>query len=174
MFIIGLGFLLMHYGSRLPQASWLSMLPGCLLAGIGLGLTNTPTTNTTTGAVPAARAGMASGIDMSARLITLAINIAMMGFILLEGVLVQLRRALATTVDEMSLHAYAEKIAAGNLSAATQDLQSLAVPHADGLVHDALVGGFGYVMLYGGLGVWLLGAISFALFGPRKTLVHVA
>jgi hypothetical protein len=50
------------------------MLPGCLLAGIGLGLTNTPVTNTTTGSVPANRAGMASGIDMSARLITLAIN----------------------------------------------------------------------------------------------------
>jgi hypothetical protein len=28
------------------------MLPGCVLAGIGLGFTNTPVTNTTTGAVP--------------------------------------------------------------------------------------------------------------------------
>jgi hypothetical protein len=169
MFIIGLGFLLMAYGSRLPHASWLSLLPGCLLAGIGLGLTNTPTTNTTTGSVPATRAGMASGIDISARLITLAINIAMMGFILLEGVLVHLRRALSATVDDVSMHALAEKIAAGNLSAATQGLRSLAAAHADGVVRDALVGGFGYVMLYGGLGVWLLAAISFLAFGPQKT-----
>lgn len=73
LFTIGLGFILMKTAA---------MLPGELIAGIGLGLTNTPVTNTTIGSVPESRAGMASGIDMSARLITLAINIAVMGFIL--------------------------------------------------------------------------------------------
>jgi EmrB/QacA subfamily drug resistance transporter len=81
LFTIGLGFIVMKLGSSAAHASWLTMLPGCVLAGIGLGLTNTPVTNTTTGSVPSARAGMASGIDMSARLITLAINIALMGSI---------------------------------------------------------------------------------------------
>ncbi len=81
LFTIGLGFIAMKFGSSVAHASWLTMLPGCVLAGIGLGLTNTPVTNTTTGSVPSARAGMASGIDMSARLITLAINIALMGSI---------------------------------------------------------------------------------------------
>lgn len=79
---IGLGFVLMWIGSRLPHASWLTMLPGLLLAGTGLGITNTPVTNTSTGSVDPSRSGMASGIDLSARLITLAINIALMGFIL--------------------------------------------------------------------------------------------
>ncbi|MDA4637227.1 MFS transporter, partial [Escherichia coli] len=91
LFTIGLGFMLMRFGSSVDHASWLTMLPGCLLAGIGLGLTNTPVTNTTTGSVSSTRAGMASGIDMSARLITLAINIALMGFILLEGTLSYLK-----------------------------------------------------------------------------------
>ena len=54
------------FGSGAAERSWLTMLPGCLIAGIGLGLTNTPVTNTTTGSVPSDRAGMASGIDMSA------------------------------------------------------------------------------------------------------------
>jgi hypothetical protein len=94
MFTIGLGFILMRFGSSVDQANGLTMLPGCLLAGIGLGLTNTTVTNTTTGSVPSTRAGMASGIDMSARLITLAINIALMGFILVEGVLSYLESAL--------------------------------------------------------------------------------
>jgi EmrB/QacA subfamily drug resistance transporter len=84
LFTIGLGFIAMKFGSSAAHASWLTMLPGCMLAGIGLGLTNTPVTNTTTGSVPSARAGMASGIDMSARLITLAINIALMGSIFVE------------------------------------------------------------------------------------------
>ena len=76
---IGLGFFLMLIGSHIGQSSWLTLLPGCLLAGAGLGITNTPVTNTTTGSVSSARAGMASGIGMSACMISLAINIALMG-----------------------------------------------------------------------------------------------
>jgi len=78
MFTIGLGFILMRFGAVSAVASGLTMLPGSLVAGVGLGLTNTPTTNTTTGSVPSNRAGMASGMDISARLISLAINIAVM------------------------------------------------------------------------------------------------
>src|SRR5262249_4330948 len=46
LFTIGLGFMLMKFGSASAHPSWLTMLPGCLTAGIGLGLTNTPVTNT--------------------------------------------------------------------------------------------------------------------------------
>lgn len=58
LFTIGLGFVAMKLGSAAAQPSWLTMLPGLLLAGIGLGVTNTPVTNTTTASVPASRAGM--------------------------------------------------------------------------------------------------------------------
>jgi Nitrate/nitrite transporter len=113
LFTIGLGFMLMKYGSHAPHPGVWTMLPGCILAGAGLGLTNTPVTNTTTGAVPAERAGMASGIDMSARMITLAINIALMGAILVGGILVNLRARLPATLDTAPLGRLAEKIAAG-------------------------------------------------------------
>jgi hypothetical protein len=174
MFLIGLGFLLMQFGCRVPHASWLTMLPGCLLAGIGLGLSNTPVTNTTTGSVPAARAGMASGIDISARLITLAINIAMMGFLLLQGVLVYLRRTFSASIDEPSLHAFAESIASGNLSIAAQRLPSLSAEQAAAVAREALVNGFAYVLLYGGLGVWLLAALSALAFGLRRAVLREA
>jgi EmrB/QacA subfamily drug resistance transporter len=163
LFTIGLGFLLMRQGSGVEHAGWLSMLPGCALAGIGLGLTNTPVTNTTTGSVPTARAGMASGIDMSARLITLAINIALMGFLLLEGILAQLKGVAGHALDAAQLHAVAARIAAGSLvpEAAAQVLS------ADD-ARAALVHGFGWVMLYGGLGAWLLALASYATFGSAK------
>jgi MFS family permease len=168
MFTIGLGFLVMKYGSGVPHASGLTMLPGCLLAGIGLGLTNTTVTNTTTGSVPSTRAGMASGIDMSARLITLAINIALMGFLLLEGILSYLKSALPGTFDASRLRALAEKIAAGN-AALPQAFPELSSADPSGaVVHAALVHGFGLVMVYGGIGVWILAAISFAIFAPLK------
>lgn len=166
LFVIGLGFMAMRYGSSMAHASWMTMLPGCLIAGIGLGLTNTPVTNTTTGSVPGARAGMASGMDMSARLITLAINIALMGFVLLEGVHAHLRGALSASLDAPRLRALAERVAAGSFTSLGEAFPALSQADPSGTaVHAALVHGFGPVMLYGGVGVWLLAGVSWLVFG---------
>jgi EmrB/QacA subfamily drug resistance transporter len=159
LFTIGAGFMLMKLGSAAAAADWLTMLPGCLIAGIGLGFTNTPVTNTTTGSVSSDRAGMASGVDMSARMVSLAINIAMMGFILSSGVLTHLKGAVAN-IGVAELRLLAERIAAGSAGP---------VPELDNsIIHDALVSGFGWVMLYGGLGVWIMAAISFYIFNARS------
>ena len=172
LFVIGLGFMAMRHGSGVAHASWLTLLPGCLLAGIGLGLTNTPVTNTTTGSVTSNRAGMASGIDMSARLITLAINIALMGFILLEGIFSSLRSAMPPSLDGTQLRALAERVAAGNFASAQGAAELSQRDPSGAIVHAALMQGFANVMLYGGLGVWVLAAISFVIFGTRKPSLH--
>jgi len=152
MFVIGAGFFLMLWGSTVDHASWLTLLPGCVLAGIGLGLTNTTVTNTSTAAVPAARAGMASGIDMSARMISLAINIAVMGLILLSGV-----AAALNGVEGGEKLQLAASIASGRLSA----------DDPDG-ARAALVQGFGWVLGYGGIAAWLFAAGSFLTFGAHR------
>ena len=159
LFTIGVGFILMKFGSAVAQPDWLTMLPGCLVAGIGLGITNTPVTNTTTGAVSSDRAGMASGIDMSARMVSLAVNIAMMGFILASGVLAHLKGALPN-LDAVQLRLLAERIAAGN----TASVPGL----TDSIAREALGSGFGWVMLYGGIGVWIMAGISFVIFDARS------
>lgn len=168
LFTIGLGFIGMWVGSRIDGASGLAVLPGALIAGIGLGLTTTPATNMTTGSVPASRAGMASGIDTSARLIALAVNIAVMGFVLVEGILSGLRSALPAVDGTGQLRMLAERIAAGGATPSLEGSQGALEVPAD-VVHAALVNGFGWVMLYGGIGVWVLAAISFALFGAGKS-----
>ena len=170
LFTIGLGFVLMKFGSSAEHASWLTMLPGSLLAGTGLGLTNTPTTNTATGSVTGNRAGMASGIDMSARLITLAINIALMGFILVEGILSYLKGALPVSVNSSQLHSLAEKIASGNFATLREILPELSsLDPSEAVVHSALTYGFGLVLLYGGIGVWILAMLSFLIFGSGQS-----
>jgi EmrB/QacA subfamily drug resistance transporter len=162
LFTIGLGFLLMRLGSMAATPDWLTMLPGCVIAGLGLGSVNTPVTNTTTGSVSGDRAGMASGIDMSARMISLAINIAMMGFILVSGVHASLDRAPLDRIgpshpETTDLQRLAERIAAG---APAPDVPAE-------VAHAALAQGFGWVMLYGGFGVWALAALSFLVFNLR-------
>jgi EmrB/QacA subfamily drug resistance transporter len=159
LFTIGAGFMLMKLGSGAAQPDWLTMLPGCLIAGIGLGLTNTPVTNTTTGSVSSDRAGMASGIDISARMVSLAVNIAVMGFILANGVLAHLEDAPPLHLNTAELWLLAERIAAGN---------AVSVPGlSETVVHEALAQGFGWVMLYGGVGVWTLAGVSFLIFNMR-------
>jgi EmrB/QacA subfamily drug resistance transporter len=159
LFTIGAGFILMRFGSAAAEPNWLTMLPGCLMAGAGLGITNTPVTNTTTGSVSSDRAGMASGIDMSARMVSLAINIAVMGFILVSGVLAQLRAALPG-LSIAELRVVAERIAAGN---------AVSLPGlSDSIVHEALGNGFSWVMLYGATGVWIMAGISFLIFNAWR------
>lgn len=153
---IGAGFLLMLWGGAVEHANGWTILPGTLLAGVGIGLTSTPVTNTTTASVSSDRAGMASGIDVSARLIALAINIAVMGLLLQDGVRAHLAATLGHAADSTQLRATAESIAAGNLGA------------ADVAAQAALTQGFAWVLLYGGLGVLALAALSYFVFGAAR------
>ena len=167
LFVIGLGFVLMWIGSGVEHVNWLTLAPGCLLAGVGLGLTNTPVTNVTTASVPSARAGMASGIDMSARMISLAINIALMGFILIAGISSWLSSALPGALDAGRLQDVAQRIAGGTIN--VSDIAELSqLPAAETILQDALVHGFRLVMLYGGISVWILALASFLIAGQSR------
>jgi EmrB/QacA subfamily drug resistance transporter len=166
--LIGLGFLAMHAGSLPATASWITILPGAMLSGVGLGLTNTLVSNTTTGSVPASRTGMASGIDMSARLITLAINIALMGAILVAGIAWYLRGAADTVSIAGDLQALAARIAVGDLDAVRRSTGSA---DAIALAHEALVHGFAWLWWYGGVGVLVLAVCSWRLF-PQQPNTH--
>jgi EmrB/QacA subfamily drug resistance transporter len=169
LFTIGLGFFLMRLGSAIDHMSALAILPGCLIAGAGLGITNTPVTNTTTGSVSGARAGMASGIDMSARMITLAINIAMMGLLLVKGVAHRLQDVFAGASVAGSWDGAAGRIAAGELGA-VQAVTGAALP-ANGVMEvsrAALVDGFGWLMVYGGGAVCGLAVVSYLIFSRGR------
>jgi EmrB/QacA subfamily drug resistance transporter len=173
LFTIGLGFLLMRAGMAFGQGSALAVLPGCLVAGAGLGMTNTPVTNTTTSSVSADRAGMASGIDMSARFITLAINIALMGCLLVKGVSHHLQAALASAHGTVSWDLLAYRIAAGNLTPTeTGNWTTSSGAALETLGRTALESGFGWLMLYGGIAVCGIAAASYLIFPGRQRTPH--
>ena len=95
-------------------------------------------------------------------MVSLAVNIAVMGFILASGVLAHLSTALPD-LDPSQLRHFADGIAAGNPNPGL----------ADSVVHNALRNGFGWVMLYGGIGVWIMAAISFVSFNARRVQTEV-
>ncbi|WP_296657013.1 MFS transporter [Paraburkholderia sp.] len=160
LFTIGAGFLLLHLIVMAAHASWITLLPGCLVAGIGLGLTNTPVTNVATASLPPERAGMASGMEFSARMISLAINIAIMGFVLVNGVSAGLLGALPTGANIGYL---VDAVSAGNFQLAEADGIPVVAARA------ALTQGFGWVTLYGTIAPLVLGFAAAIVFGRKKS-----
>ena len=77
--IVGIALLLMH--GVTSSSGWTALLPGFLLAGIGVGMVNAPLASTAVSVVEPRRAGMASGTNNTFRQIGIATGIAGLGAI---------------------------------------------------------------------------------------------
>jgi MFS transporter len=77
--VLGVGLLLIH-GIEV-DSSWTHLIPGLLVAGVGIGMINTPLASTAVGVVPVERSGMASGINSTLRQVGIATGIAALGSI---------------------------------------------------------------------------------------------
>lgn len=77
LMIIGVGLLLMR--GLDASSSWTHLIPGMIVGGAGVGLTNPPLASTAVGVVEPQRAGMASGINSTFRQVGIATGIALLG-----------------------------------------------------------------------------------------------
>jgi EmrB/QacA subfamily drug resistance transporter len=77
--LVGLGLLLMS--GLDAHSKWTALLPGFLLGGAGIGLTNPAIASTAVGVVEPWRAGMASGVNSTFRQVGIATGIAGLGAI---------------------------------------------------------------------------------------------
>ena len=75
--VIGVGLLLMR--GLDVNSTWSHLLPGLIVAGVGVGLVNPPLASTAIGVVEPRRAGMASGINSTFRQVGIATGIALLG-----------------------------------------------------------------------------------------------
>jgi EmrB/QacA subfamily drug resistance transporter len=81
-FGLGLNAIAMWSMSRVDTAShWTVLLPGFIIAGVGIGFVNAPLATTAVSTVRVERAGMASGINNTFRQIGIATGIAALGAI---------------------------------------------------------------------------------------------
>lgn len=169
LFTIGVGFVSMWMAAQYWASSALALIPGCIVAGIGLGLTNTTVSNTSTSVIAPERVGMASGMDTSTRILSLAIHIALLGRILLHGISTELNR-LGCDVASGSCGAWVGDLVAGNFAVLSPALAQSAV------AHTAILNGFRDVMGYAAAAVWALALVSFLLFGktaPKSDLARL-
>jgi predicted MFS family arabinose efflux permease len=78
--LVGLGLVLMSGID--PSDDWTTLLPGFILAGIGIGFINPPLATAAIGVVEPRRSGAASGINSTFRQVGTAVGIAGLGAIL--------------------------------------------------------------------------------------------
>jgi EmrB/QacA subfamily drug resistance transporter len=82
--LIGIGLVTMTVIDA--SSSWTALIPGFVLAGIGVGLVNPPLASTAVGVVPIERSGMASGINSTFRQVGIATGIAGLGAVFQHSV----------------------------------------------------------------------------------------
>jgi EmrB/QacA subfamily drug resistance transporter len=139
LILVGVGLGLMH-GIKVGD-SWTGLLPGFLIAGVGIGLTNPMIAETALGVVPPARAGMASGINSTFRQIGIATGVAGLGAVFQS----RISSELASTLPHAP-SGFADAVSSG---AAHQAAPPQFRHEAIAAANHAFVTGFNEILLIG-------------------------
>ena len=173
-FLLGIGLILVGTGLILMRGihvsdEWTTLLPGFLAAGVGIGMVNPGIASTAIGVVPAARAGMASGINNTFRQVGIATGVAALGAIFQSQVTSKLSelapQAPSTFADAVSSGAISQAVAH-----APPQFRDQALAAAD----QAFVSGLNEILLVGGLVALIGGAVGLLVVRSRDFVPHAA
>ena len=170
--LIGLGLLLMR--GLTATSHWTALLPGFVVAGIGIGLVNPTLASTAIAVVPPQRAGMASGINSTFRQVGLATGIAGLGAIFESQLSSKLAPRLAGTPAAGHAPQIAHAAAAGGAQTVLRSVPPGRRGEAALAIHGAFAGALNDILLVGGI-VALAGAVlALALVRKRDFAVYGA
>jgi EmrB/QacA subfamily drug resistance transporter len=154
--LVGLGLMLMH-GLR-ADSDISALLPGFLVAGIGIGLTNPGIGQAAIAVVPPAKAGMGSGINTTFRQVGIATGVASLGAVFQGQVDSKLSQLLPHAPPGL-----AEAVSSGGSRAAATAAppgQRTEIVHA---AKVAFVNGFNEILLIGAIVCFVGAALGLAL-----------
>jgi EmrB/QacA subfamily drug resistance transporter len=155
---VGGGLLLM---SGLTAGSgWTALLPGFLLAGVGVGLLNPVIADVAVSVVPKERSGMAAGINDTFRQVGVAVGVAAWGAIFLGRGTGRISALLSGTpvATGSRPRQLLEAASDGRLHAALSAVPDGARGLVEGATRDGFLSGLNMILLMGGL-IALAGAI---------------
>jgi hypothetical protein len=139
-------------------SGWTALLPGFLVAGAGIGLTNPAIASTAVGVVDPRRSGMAAGINNTFRQVGIATGIAALGAIFQSSV----ESAVRDAAGPGARLPPAEVLAQGD-------------PHVVGSAREAFLTGYSHALneiLVVGAVVAFLGAVAGLALVHRRDFVH--
>ena len=154
--LVGLGLVLMR--GLGPDSGISDLLPGFVVAGLGIGITNPGIGQAAIAVVPAAKSGMGSGINTTFRQVGIATGVASLGAVFQSQVDSKLSNLLPNAPPGL-----AEAVSSGGTRAAAEAAppgQRIEVVHA---AKVAFVGAFNEILLIGAIVAFLGAALGFAL-----------
>jgi len=161
---------LLLYACALTGMPYAVFLIGMLVAGAGAGLLNSETATVMQSAVPAQRAGMASGLSATTRLTGLLLGVAALGAVLSDSVTRRFVTAgAALGVDPALAAAAAKRVAAGDLTGATAGVPEALQAHLHAAASQAFAGGFAEASLVAAAVAAMTGVLAFTLVRPADT-----
>jgi len=141
------------------DSGWTTLLPGFLVAGVGIGLVNAPLASTSVSVVEPQRAGMASGINNTFRQIGIATGIAALGAIFQSRITSYLA---ASGLPSRLVHPYAQAIASGGGIPFTPNRHSAA-----NLAHSAFISGLNGILVVAAVVLFAGAVLAFVLIRQR-------
>jgi EmrB/QacA subfamily drug resistance transporter len=170
--LIGPGFAFIGAGLLLtrgitPSDDWTHLLPGLIVAGIGGGFVNVPLASTAVGVVEPARAGMASGINSTARQVGIATGVAALGSILATQAGSSVVSHLRGTPLAAHSHALAESVSNGSVLQAIQTVPANLRGLAAGAARSGFIDGLNEVLLLGALVAFAAAVLTTLLIRQR-------
>jgi hypothetical protein len=167
LILVGVGLLLMH-GVAVGD-SWTVLLPGFLVAGVGIGLTNPAIASTALGVVPPARAGMASGINSTFRQVGIATGVAGLGAVFQSRISSELAASLPQAPSSFS-----DAVSSGATHHAVGQLPAQSQGEALNAANHAFVTAFNEILLIGAAVAIIGGILGLALVRQRDFLAPPA
>jgi EmrB/QacA subfamily drug resistance transporter len=154
-------------------SSWTHLIPGLIVAGIGVGFINPPLASTAVGVVEPRRAGMASGINSTFRQVGIATGIALLGALFAN----RLGSAVGALSARTPFAAHSAAIAAALRNGGASRLFATTPPGQRGLLAEVVRGGFttalNDILLVAAIISFVSGVLAFALI-RSKDFAHYA
>jgi EmrB/QacA subfamily drug resistance transporter len=165
--LVGIGLMLMH--GLEPDSDISALLPGFLVAGIGIGLTNPGIGQAAIAVVPAAKSGMGSGINTTFRQVGIATGVASLGAVFQSQVDSKLSALLPNAPSGL-----AEAVSSGGTRAAATAAPPGRRPEVVHAAKVAFVSGFNEILLIGAILCFVGAALGFALVRTSDFVVAEA
>jgi EmrB/QacA subfamily drug resistance transporter len=177
--LIGPGFIVVGVGLVLmlgttTTSGWTHLIPGMVVAGLGIGLINVPLASTAVGVVAPERAGMASGVNSTFRQVGIATGIATLGSIFSHHVSDGVRTQLADT----PLRDHADQLSAAVTGGQVSRAISATPPGLRGLVANAarsnFINALNHITAIAAVIAFVAGVLCLLLIRQRDFLQHGA
>ena len=164
----GVGLILMT--GLNASSTWTALLPGFILAGLGVGLLNPVIADVALSVVPKERSGMAAGINDTFRQVGVAVGVAAWGAVFLGRGASRISHDVAGTpiAGNGRPRALLEALTGGQLTSATKALPHGTRELAVSATRDGFLTGLNAVLLIGGIVAVIGAALALWLVRERE------